>query len=642
MTPEQYALVKAIFLHAVALPAAARPGYLQAACGLDEALRREVETLLRYHDPATILPHPIDPALPLRDAENSAEKHESDCLPAISPAPPQSGSDPQSLGEPTHIALTEPTQTSDASRSRFRAIWQSLARGTATNPSLVRQRLRVIAGLYALGFGLSFLHPLTDDPDLLFRIPLMIGLVGLFVLLCGKWQLSLGWLRVIEGLTLVNVACQATIVDLRPLVDAAARGDAVTLMSAYHWNFAVWAMLILIYGVFMPNRWERASWILIPAALIPHVESTALRWWIPAVDAALDQDQFGMPVPLTLIAAVSAILAAHLIHAVRREADQARRFAQYRLKRRLGGGGMGEVYEAEHLLLKRPCAIKLIQHDRDRDPTMLARFEREVQATARLTHWHTVEIYDYGQTEAGLFYYVMELLPGMSLADLVQRFGPLPPARVVHFLRQACEALHEAHTLGLIHRDIKPANLFSARRGGIDDVTKLLDFGLVRNVAMPHDPQLTALNTIGGTPAYLSPEQADPSRTIDDRSDLYSLGAVGYYLITGRAPFEEPTPLGTILAHIRSPVTPPSQWVRVPRDLEICLLRCLEKEPQHRFPSARALESALAACSCAGQWTREDAAHWWRARAPLAGPEAASQTSSATTAIGSLVESTRT
>ena len=621
VTPEQHAQVKAIFLRAVELTEAERPAFLQAACGDDAELRREVETLLRYHDPATILtPKQVADTVSSHGQQVPAERPNPQKFPPVQPVRPESETYPSELGLRPIEATKKIDRRPRTKRFRLEKLWRTLVHGTSSDEQLVRQRLRVILGLYGLGFGLSFLHPLTDDPDWLIRIPLMLGLLGLFGLLCTTWQLTLGWLRVIEGLMLANVACQATIVDLRPLIDAAARGDAMTLMSAYYWNFAVWSMLILVYGVYMPNSWERASCILIPAALIPNIESALLRWWIPAVDAALDQDQFGMPVPLTLIAAVAGILAAHLIHTERQEADQARRFAQYRLKRLLGCGGMGEVYEAEHLLLKRPCAIKLIQHDRDRDPATLARFEREVQATARLTHWHTVEIYDYGQTEGGLFYYVMELLPGMSLADLVHRFGPLPPARAVHFLRQACEALQEAHSLGLVHRDIKPANLFAARRGGIDDVTKLLDFGLVRNTAPSHDPQLTAINTIGGTPAYMSPEQADPTRTVDDRSDLYSLGAVGYFLVTGHAPFEEPTALGTILAHIRQPVTPPSQWGPLPRDLEVCLLKSLEKEPQHRFASARAFEEALAACSCAGQWTREEAAHWWRTHGDPASP----------------------
>ena len=200
---------------------------------------------------------------------------------------------------------------------------------------------------------------------------------------------------------------------------------------------------------------------------------------------------------------------------------------------------MGEVYLAEHQLLKRPCAIKLIRPDRAGDPRALARFEREVRTTARLSHPNTVEIYDYGRTEDGTFYYVMEYLSGLSLADLVERHGPLPPGRAIYLLRQACGALAEAHAAGLVHRDLKPANIFAARRGGLHDVAKLLDFGLVLPTAEPVAPPSSAgTATIAGSPLYMAPEQATGDARPDARSDLYGLGAVAYYLLTGRAPFE--------------------------------------------------------------------------------------------------------
>ena len=183
-----------------------------------------------------------------------------------------------------------------------------------------------------------------------------------------------------------------------------------------------------------------------------------------------------------MLGAFTAIFGTHTINTLRVEAHEARMLNQYRLGRKLGGGGMGEVYLAEHQLLKRPCAIKLIRSERAGDAHTLARFEREVRATAQLSHWNTIEIFDYGRNDDGVFYYVMEYLPGLSLADLVRRYGPMPPARVIYLLRQACDALHEAHEAGLIHRDIKPANLLAAYRGGLHDVTKLLDFGLVKTL----------------------------------------------------------------------------------------------------------------------------------------------------------------
>ena len=202
---------------------------------------------------------------------------------------------------------------------------------------------------------------------------------------------------------------------------------------------------------------------------------------------------------------------------------------------------MGEVFLAEHELLKRPCAVKLIRPEVVLRAGTIDRFEREVRINATLSHPNTVEIFDYGRTEDGTYYYVMEYLPGMSLADLVERHGPLPPGRAVYLLRQVALALQEAHEAGLIHRDIKPSNIFAARRGGMDDVAKLLDFGLVRPAATASSPRTSDEGQILGTPLYMSPEQATNSRPLDARSDIYSLGAVAYYLLTGRPPFDEGT-----------------------------------------------------------------------------------------------------
>ena len=309
-----------------------------------------------------------------------------------------------------------------------------------------------------------------------------------------------------------------------------------------------------------------------------------------------------------------AVFAAYTINAVRREAFKGKQLGQYVLRAKLGAGGMGEVYRAEHQLLKRPCAVKLIKPDKATDATVLARFEREVQATAGLTHWNTIEIYDYGHSDDGTFYYVMELLPGMSLEELVQRHGPLPPERAVHLLRQVCSALSEAHGKGLIHRDLKPANIFAAERGGIYDVAKILDFGLVRQQAAGRaDVHLTQPGSFSGSPLYMCPEQVKSYDKLDARSDVYSLGAVAYYLVTGRPPFEGDSLWDVIAAHARDPVEPPGQVnPAVPEDLELILIRCLAKLPANRFQDTESLEKALAACACAGQWTAERAARWWR------------------------------
>ncbi len=234
-----------------------------------------------------------------------------------------------------------------------------------------------------------------------------------------------------------------------------------------------------------------------------------------------------------------------------------------------------------------------------------------MRITATLSHPNTVEIFDYGRTEDGTYYYVMEFLPGLSLAELVEQYGPLPPERVVYLLRQVCEALHEAHGAGLIHRDIKPSNIFAARRGGQDDVAKLLDFGLVRPLLSIGSADLSAAGPVG-TPAFMSPEQAMGESEVDARSDIYSLGAVAYYLLSGQPPFRERTGIATLIAQVRDPVVPLSELrAGVPADLERVVLWCLAKEPVERPANIDVLEQALSHCACAADWDKRRASAWW-------------------------------
>ena len=344
------------------------------------------------------------------------------------------------------------------------------------------------------------------------------------------------------------------------------------------------------------------------------VRPTSVRWiGEPRYDGNKPLAVFAMDTAFLLTLAAISSFAAHTISRLRSQVAEARRFGQYRLGRRIGAGGMGEVFLAEHELLKRPCAVKLIRPEVVLRAGTIERFEREVRINAKLSHPNTVEIFDYGRTEDGTYYYVMEYLPGMSLADLVERHGPLPPGRVVYLLRQVALALQEAHEAGLIHRDIKPSNIFAATRGAMDDVAKLLDFGLVRPVATPASPHTSEEGKILGTPLYMSPEQAMGSRSLDARSDIYSVGAVAYHLLTGRPPFDKGTAIEAIIAHARDPVEPPSELRDgLPRDLDDVVLRCLAKEPRDRFPDAEALEIALGRCACAAAWDKNTARQWWR------------------------------
>jgi eukaryotic-like serine/threonine-protein kinase len=375
-----------------------------------------------------------------------------------------------------------------------------------------------------------------------------------------------------------------------------------------------WFITIVNYGVLVPDEWRHVLAAVAGMALMSLAAILAAGIVNPVVRAHW-LFLLTWSAGLLSTGVATATYASFQITALRREASEARRLGQYQLKERLGGGGMGEVYLAEHLLLKRPCAVKLIHPQSAGDAEVLRRFEREVRATAQLTHANTVAIYDYGHAEDGTFYYVMEYLPGLDLDDLVTRYGPLPPARAVHFLRQLCGALQEAHAAGLVHRDIKPSNVLVCRHGGLHDVAKLLDFGLVRAAgARGDDPaRLTAKGAVLGTPAYMAPEQARRAEAADARSDLYSLGALGYFLLAGRPPFQGGTALEVMLAHVQEAVPPLANALT---DLEAVLRRCLAKAPADRFPDAGGLDEALAGCACADEWTEARARAWWQEHRP--------------------------
>lgn len=389
---------------------------------------------------------------------------------------------------------------------------------------------------------------------------------------------------------------------------------------------AAWLVPIYTYALFIPNTWRRAAVVIGFMAFVPvgvellgslHAESAELLW-----------QQKLLIVETVLImgfSAAGAVWGVHTINTLRVEALQARRLGQYRLRQLIGSGGMGEVYLAEHQLMKRPCAIKVIRPDKAGDPRVLARFEREVQATAKLSHWNSVDIFDYGRAEDGTFYYVMEFLPGMNLSELVRNFGALPPARAIYLTRQACDALQEAHEVGLIHRDIKPANIFAAVRGGIFDVAKLLDFGLAKPQPGMDSSGITQDGAITGSPLFMSPEQAVGDREPDARSDIYSMGAVLFFLVTGRPPFENEKPLKVLISHAHEAPPKPTLFnPDLPPDLERVILRCLEKHPDHRYQSAAELVAALEACPIPDVWTRQLARQWWYANgsAALAMPTA--------------------
>jgi len=485
---------------------------------------------------------------------------------------------------------------------------------TRETRDLLQSRLRTAAFLLCAGFA-TFLvkHFLRVDASqpvelflFVFHVAATVGLGAFGLVLYRRRSLSLQWLRIAELVTFGLPAAFFVAVQYYITFDSSMRG-------VLDFPEGTWLVLLYTYALFIPNTRRRAAVVIGLMAAAPMVELFVMIWWYPVMAESAPWDKIMNYLLMFVLAGCGGVFGADVIGSLRREAFEARQLGQYKLTRRIGAGGMGEVYLAEHQLLKRPCVVKLIRPDKAGNPRNLARFQREVRATAKLSHWNTVEIFDYGCTADGTFYYVMEYLPGMSLGEIVERFGPMPAERVIYLLEQSCDALSEAHAVGLIHRDIKPANIFAAQRGGVYDVAKLLDFGLVKPLVEEEPIGLTADGAIAGSPLFMSPEQALGDAQPDARSDIYSLGAVGYFLLTGKPPFQSDKPIKVMFAHAHDPVVPPSvHRPDIPTDLEQVILRCLAKSPTDRFATAADLRAALRGCSSAGGWNREIAAQWWR------------------------------
>lgn len=318
-------------------------------------------------------------------------------------------------------------------------------------------------------------------------------------------------------------------------------------------------------------------------------------------------------VALLMLGAVGIFFYNFLFQDLSNRMRKAERLGQYTLEEKIGEGGMGSVYKAKHAMLRRPTAIKLIKEGQVK-PETLVRFEREVQLTSQLANPNTVAIYDYGRTPEGVFYYAMEYLPGITLDNLVLNDGPQPERRVVHILRQICSSLAEAHARGMIHRDIKPANIMLLERGGMYDVIKVLDFGLVKDITSG-DQNVTAMNTVPGTPHFLSPEAIQHPDAIDARSDLYAVGAVGYFLLTGSFVFSGTSAIEVLGKQVNDTPEDPSERLGRSLDpyLEGLILQCLAKDPADRPADAGVLLEALSSGyqSPIGTWTQKEAAAWW-------------------------------
>lgn len=495
-------------------------------------------------------------------------------------------------------------------------------RGADPAAALLRQRLAAVAGFLAV-FHLAFaVIKLTgpaagtgftsDAPAWSLLVRSALDAVA-FAALRSSLPFDLRRLRFVEvalfGIEMAFILSMQylstiDLIDHRDLVDAVAvqkNGVIRTLV------------LMICCGVFLPRPpavTARITVTMAVALIICH--GLVLHH---ADTAGLDVNhvaghQIVMANALFLVmGVVLSALAAWMLEGVGGQRHAEDRVGPYRLLRLLDAGGTADVHLAEHDVLKRPCAVKIA---RPGSGDAALRFDREVRAAARLTHPNTVTILDGGRTDDGRPFCVMEYLPGLSVADIVRRSGPMPAARAVHLARQACGALDEAHRVGFVHRDLSPANVFAAVLGGRCDVAKVLDFGAVagREADLGRDP--ATAGTVAGTPEYVSPEQAVAGGVVDGRADVYGLGALLCFMVTGRPPFDRGSPAEVLRAHVSEAV--PSLRERAPQlpaDLEAVILRCLQKRPEDRYADVRAVATALAACGCAADWDEARAERWW-------------------------------
>ncbi len=483
----------------------------------------------------------------------------------------------------------------------------------------LQSRVRTFAGFTALFFALALAAdwsvPAPGEP--LFSSTRVASLVALGVNAGGWLLMRRGshprWLSRAVELGSVAVATGVlAVLPVYPPIEGV--GGALSLFIPVFVTFVV-----LLRAGLLPSP----PWLSALVALGAGSAATffAVRGWegivveVPPAYAGQEFRNDGADFPAamgvftTVGTAFVAAVISHVVYGLEAKVRAAQELGQYTLEEKIGEGGMGVVYKARHRMLRRPAALKLLPRAKAGDRA-IARFEREVQETTRLTHPNTVAIFDFGRTREGVFFYVMEYLEGLTLQALVEELGPLPESRTVHLLTQAADALAEAHGRGLVQRDVKPDNLVLCRRGGVPDVVKVLDFGLVKDV-QGGDVGLSQADTVQGTPLYMAPEALARPEEVDARADLYALGAVAHFLLTGEPVFRGST-VEVFGHHLHSAPTPLSETSpQVSPELEALVLRCLAKDPDDRHPDAGALAAALRALPVA-PWSREEAEDWWR------------------------------
>lgn len=628
MDRERYARALEVFLAVESLPTAERAAAAQRACAGDAELLAEVSSLLEHHREGSVLPSrspaKVDERVTRVVFEGGAQKEWSE-------------EQRRFLHQRVKVMAAFFLVIVSQALLRgliFQGLWPRLA---------TWQAAAVIAGWTSL-LGLSASAFLLRKPSLGALRCVELAVVASSFAVIFLWGHA--WMT--AGIV-IPIAPSREIHDLFDKSAWAISSDRATT----HFKTGVpligspmlshFTVLAAFYALLIPNTPRRGAAMLAACLLATEGNILVAAWSNPAFRAVAFANALSTFIAFAAFG-TGALYAGLKFQALREAAWSALQVGQYRLTRLLGTGAMGEVYLAQHRLLRRPCAVKLIRPERAGSHDWLQRFEREVQAMAQLTHPNTVEIYDFSRTEDGSFFYAMEYLPGTTLEALVREHGPLSPGRAVYFMRQVCGALAEAHQKGMVHRDIKPGNIFVCERGGVQDVVKLLDFGIVHLLAAspgsqqeaPGEeqasaggrgadgavaaPMLTFAGQILGTPAYMSPEQVR-GEPLDARSDIYSLGVVAFFLLTGKPAFERDTVEGLLRAHLDEPA--PRLCDRapgVPKDLDAVIARCLAKERRDRFQSAGELALALGATAAAGAWDGAAAEAWWSARAASPGP----------------------
>ena len=496
------------------------------------------------------------------------------------------------------------------------------------------RRLRVLALLFAFAFFMTNFFPALISQDWM-RVFEDVsswapGVVSIAVALVVFWLTTRS---AFSPKTLMNIGVMFEIVGSFGIAMASYWGVYRGLeyqpehldISGISW-VAVWMLLFTIVVPMHPRRALLAA--IASASSVPIVMALTMKYGGTSI--VLTPTMFFLALVLPyIVVVIMAYAGARVVYQLGSDVSRARELGSYRLVKRLGQGGMGEVWRAEHRMLARPAAIKLVLPEMLGDTAgespevILKRFEREAQATAQMHSPHTINVYDFGISGEGTFYYVMELLDGFDLEMFVRQFGPVPPERMIHFLRQACDSLGEAHEAGLIHRDVKPANMFVCRYGRQVDFIKVLDFGLVkpRHDTGESDLKLTAENFQGGTPAYIAPEQV-LTGSVDARTDIYCLGCVAYWLLTGQLVFKGETALQTLIHHVQTQPVPPSRRteLEIPASLDDAILSCLEKDPDKRPQNVDVLSELLGSCAMRAPWTKERAHEWWDLHQPPAEP----------------------